>query len=367
MINDIVIHLGDTKTGSTSIQKALVAKAYDIPGKTLLYPTMNNHVALAKTLTLERRFSEREKRFTRVYGAFKASDADYGIVSAEHFQFVDPHVLNEAIESYWPGLRDRIRLVAYVRPHASKILSTFSERVKLGAGIETLEDFIDLMSEKRAFDYADRFAAWRQVFGARFTLRPFIRDRLYKRDAVQDFFRYVLGGDGFEITEEIAANSSLTVSQLALLREMHGYISRRAKEKGKKGGQFKEAQGSVGRVMAEYMRDNALGQDGLKVRIPASKAAFIKERYAADAAALDRAFFDGAPMSEDLEKVGSNTAEAAQSLRASDYFSSDVLNSVAIFSNVLADLAVQSPEHIKTAITRSRAGPETEAETGAEA
>lgn len=360
MINELVIHLGDTKTGSTSIQKALVAKAYDIPGKTLLYPTMNNHVGLAKTLTLQRRFEEREKRFTRVYKAVKASDADFGIVSAEHFQFVDPRVLNEAIESYWPDLRDRIRLVAYVRPHGSKILSTFAERVKLGSDIETLEDFIDMASKKRLFDYAERFAAWREVFGARFTLRPFIRDRLYKRDAVQDFFRYVVGNEGFEITEEIAANSSLTISQLALLREMHRYLAERTQnEEGLP--QYREARGSVGRVMAEYMRDNALGQDGEKVRIPASRVDFIKERYAADAEALDTAFFDGFPMSDELEKIGKSTTEAAQSLEASDYFSPDVLNCIGIFSNVLADLTAQSPGQIKTAITRSRAGTDADA------
>lgn len=360
MINELILHLGDTKTGSTSIQRALVGEAYDIPGKTLFYPTKNNHVGLAKTLTLKRRFSEREKRFHRVYEALQSSDADYGIVSAEHFQFVDPRVLNEAIEAHWPGLRDRVRLVAYVRPHASKILSAFAERTKLGSGTETLEGFIDMMSEKRAFDYAERFAAWREVFGTRFTLRPFIRDRLYKRDAVQDFLHYVLEGEGFEITEDIAANSSLTISQLALLREMHRYLAERTQNQ-EGAPQFKEARGSVGRVMAEYMRNNPLGQGGAKLRIPASKVAFIKDRYAADAEALDTAFFDGFPMSDDLETIEQGSIEGTQSLEASDYFSADVLNSVAVFSSVLADLTAQSPGQIKTAITRSRSGNDADA------
>ncbi|PCI44584.1 MAG: hypothetical protein COB49_10930, partial [Alphaproteobacteria bacterium] len=59
MINELIIHLGDTKTGSTSIQKALVRNICQAPGKTIIYPTKNNHIGLAKTLDQKRRFNER--------------------------------------------------------------------------------------------------------------------------------------------------------------------------------------------------------------------------------------------------------------------------------------------------------------------
>ncbi|WP_083097450.1 hypothetical protein [Pseudophaeobacter leonis] len=105
MIKELIVHLGDTKTGSTSIQKALVNGAYDVPGKEILYPTGNHHIALAKTLTQERRFKQREARFKRVGQALRDSDADYGIISAEHFQFVDPEVFAESLKKYWPACR----------------------------------------------------------------------------------------------------------------------------------------------------------------------------------------------------------------------------------------------------------------------
>lgn len=357
MINELVVHLGDTKTGSTSIQKALVAKAYDIPNKTLIYPTVNNHIGMAKTLTLKRRFAEREKRFKRVYEVLGKSDADYGVVSAEHFQFVDPVVFDEAIKTYWPKLRDRIRLVAYVRPHGSKILSAFAERVKLGNDVETIERFIQTSSDKRMFDYTERFSKWRDVFGDRFTLRPFIRDELYNRDAIQDFFHFLVGGPEFRITEEIAANSSLTVSQLALLRKMHVQLAKHKKDK-KGAAKFKEGKGSVGRVMAEYMRDNPLGQDGEKVKLPSSKIDFIKERYAEDAKALDAAFFSGSPMFNDLQQIEKSATDKPQPLKAGKYFSKDVLQSVNIFSDVLGDIVVNAPTSTKKAISKSRSGTE---------
>ncbi|MFT7595545.1 MAG: hypothetical protein ACI8R4_002874, partial [Paracoccaceae bacterium] len=51
MINELIIHLGDTKTGSTSIQRALVNKACKSPGVSIEYPTANNHTALVNTLS----------------------------------------------------------------------------------------------------------------------------------------------------------------------------------------------------------------------------------------------------------------------------------------------------------------------------
>lgn len=352
MINQLVLHLGDTKTGSTSIQNALVQKAYDIPGKTILYPTGSNHVAMAKTLTQQRRFGQRKPRLTRLNDVFLNSKADYGIVSAEHFQSVDPVVLNEAINTYWPKLKDRIRLVAYVRPHGDKVLSTFAERVKLGAMAPSLDVFFDKIETDFAFNYSSRFGKWREVFGARFQLRPFVRSHMHQGDVIQDFFRTILDGAPFEITHEIASNTSLRVGQLALLREAHSMIN--AKIADKSAPKFREARGAFGRQVGEYMRQETLGQETEKLALHAALVERIKARYAKDAATLDAAFFDGTPMSDALEQLHKKQIATAQSLNAADYFSPEVLQSTRLLANVLGDVILGAPKDMQSAIGSAR-------------
>lgn len=357
MINELIIHLGDTKTGSTSIQKALVGNICATPGKTILYPTGNQHRNLAKTLSTQRLFGAREAQFNRVYSAFQDSDADYGIVSAEHFQFVEPQALRDAIGTYWPELLGQVRLLAYVRPHAEKMLSAFSERVKLGADLRSLESFFDILSAGAALDYAPRFEKWRDTFGARFELRPFVRERLYQGDVVADFFRFVLGGENFEIKTPIEANSSLTVSQLSLLREVHKRLN--ATLGPARGPRRKEVLGSLGRLITDHIQSQGLGRDSERLRLPAALVERFTARYAADAEALDTGFFDGFPMSEALENIHLKTTETAQSLEAADHFAPDVIGSVQSFAQVLADMMARNPKKFRKMVAGVRAGAET--------
>ena len=359
MINELIIHLGDTKTGSTSIQKALVRNICQAPGKTIIYPTKNNHIGLAKTLDQKRRFNERAGRFNRLNSAFQESDADYGIVSAEHFQFVDPQTVHHAIETYWPDLTDRLRLVAYVRPHGDKMLSAFSEHVKLGSKLQSVETIFEKMSKLGWLDYTKRFEKWRDIFGDRFELRPFVREQLYQGDVVSDFFRFVLKTDDFELTGAVSANASLTISQLSLLREMHKHLSKKLRSP--RGPKFREAESSAGRVVAEYIQANGLGKESDKLRMPSSLVDRFTEKFAADAEALDAAFFDGSPMSDALEKIHLKATDAVQSLDAGDHFSPDVISTVHVFADVLADLLGTNPDQFKQAIVNSRSKAEADA------
>lgn len=355
MIKELIVHLGDTKTGSTSIQRALVQKAYDIPGASICYPTGNHHIAMAKTLTRKHRLGERGTRFARVNAALQQSDADYGIVSAEHFQFVDPEIFAGAIAEFWPGIEERMRLVAYVRPHPDKLLSSFSERVKLGNAMGSFETYLDKMSESGGIDYLPRFQKWRDVFGDRFTLRPFVRKELHKEDAVADFFRFVLGHEDFTVSDDISANTSLTVPQLALLREVHSVFRARQKQRGRKmTPRLTEARSALGRTTSERIREAGLDKSGQKFKIPARFAERIQERYRADAEALDREFFSGSPMIEALDAIDSKTTTERQSLKAGDHFSADVVSSVQIFSSILSDMLLEKPETFKKLAGKTR-------------
>lgn len=345
MISELVIHLGDTKTGSTSIQRTLARDGYRTNGKSLIYPTRNNHIALAKTLTQKRRFAEREARFGRIREVLEQGGADACVVSAEHFQMVDPRVLHQAAEDYWPAVHDGLRLVAYVRPHAGKFLSTFSERIKLGADLASPEAFFDILSASPRLDYTPRFTGWRDTFGTRFTLRPFLRERLEGGDVVRDFLHYALDGGDFEITETIVANPSLTLGQLALLRRMQRRVTARVGRR--PGPQFHEAQSALGRIAADRLHREGIGTDGAKLRLPAALAARFTARYAADAEALDDAFFDGFPMSDALEAAAREATEAEQPLEPEDHFDAGTIREMLDYADHLAETMENRPKQFR--------------------
>jgi hypothetical protein len=356
MINELIIHLGDTKTGSTSIQRALVWQVCKAPRGGITYPTRFNHNGVAETLYKKRRFGDRTYRFNRVYKSFLDSDDQYGIISAEHFQLVSPQALDSAIKTYWPALVDRVRLVAYVRPHAGKFMSAFSQHVRLGSMMHSLDEFFDHLAGKPSLEYTPRFEAWRDTFGDRFELRPFVRDRLYQGDVVADFFKYLLGSEDFELSGTVSVNSSSTLSQLSLMREVHKVLNEKLPFPLKP--RFREAQSMLGRIVSEYLKPSGLGIDSDKLRMPAALVDRFTQRYAPDAKALDVAFFDGTPMSDAMDKTHQNTTDKAQSLNATDYFQPEVISSVHIFANVLADILVKDPDHFKATVGSIRAHAE---------
>ena len=90
MIADLVIHLGDRKSGSTSIQHALAGKTLVCDTVSLLYPTKINHTPLAKFLTTKSQFQFCEKRFGLLAKRLATANEDVAVISAEDFESADP-------------------------------------------------------------------------------------------------------------------------------------------------------------------------------------------------------------------------------------------------------------------------------------
>ncbi|MEQ3670375.1 hypothetical protein [Pseudophaeobacter sp.] len=348
MVKELIVHLGDTKTGSTSIQKALASKAYEVPGTTVFYPAKTHHNALARTLARKRYMAERKKRFSRVNEALKSSNADFGVVSAEHFQFVDPESFAQSVREYWPDFQDRMRLVAYVRPHHEKLLSSFSERVKLGQVSGRFETFADEFLAGPLLDYLPRLQRWQDVFGDRFVVRPFVRNALHDQDVLADFFYTMLGHTDFTIAQDEASNSSLTLSQLALLRLVHRTVSERRRANNKKMMPvIFEARSALGRTVSEHINAQGLGVGDARLALPKALVTKVQQRYQADAAALDAQFFAdmGTPMSDALAAAGRKAVSGSQSLKASDYFGPETIAAVQALAGILAEMLVKQPKH----------------------
>ncbi|NAZ38188.1 hypothetical protein [Rubellimicrobium sp. CFH 75288] len=284
MVGELIFHLGDCKTGTTSIQAALAKRLWRAEGRSISYNVPFNHIPMARSLSADP--EERRRRWMREAEALARSGADWGIVSAEHFEFVSPEHVRLAIEEFMPAWRDRLRLVAYVRPHLDRFLSTYAERTKKGEIDLDPPAFARQILRRRRLHYHGRFTRWREVFGDRFTLRPFVREELEDGDVVADFFAFVGGRGTFRLEGAEPRNPSLSVEDLAMMRHIH----RRLAERGEG---VVEGQRAFGWNFSEILARLGRPDGGTPLRLHAPLARELAEAWAEDAALLDRDFFGG--------------------------------------------------------------------------
>lgn len=355
MVREIVFHLGDCKTGTTSIQSVLASQAWQSAAAQICYPARFNNIPLAKTLSVESEKKFRSKRFQALLKDFESSDADIGVVSAEHFEFVDPKVLKSAIEEYLPDYVGRIRLVAYVRPHADRLVSTFAERSKKGLFNKPLAGMHDKLIEDGLLFYTARFNAWREAFGDSFTLRPFLRDALHQGDVVQDFFRFVFSGADFTVTQPTQQNESLSVADVAMMRRLHSRI----RSLGGGGKPLRQAQQALGWYLSDILASLPAVEGAEKPRLHRELAHKVVEAYSADAEMLDNQFFDGRPlMKQALAAAPKKAVEAPQSFRAVDHFSAAELRLIEAWAQLISRMITADDSHFMWAVRpESQRGP----------
>ena len=317
----IVFHLGDRKSGSTAIQSTLSSGAWKCDSVKLQYPLARteSHYALAKCVHGIGRQADMANQpdaarlFGDVVARIKAASADVAIISSEHFEEVDPVVLKAAVQTFMPEFADTARYIAYVRPHAERIASSFSERVKQGAFFGSMEELHRQSSAGLRFTYTQRFLKWRAAFGPAFEVRPMIRDLLFRNDVVADFLHFALQTENFSLSAAPDSNESLSLENLAIVRQLQLRL-KAGQEK------FQTFQTTIGRALARRMYDSAY-RDGTQVRLHKALAEQVRDHYAEDAAALDAAFFKGTPMTDALNAASANGEVAAQSVRIEDHFS----------------------------------------------
>lgn len=316
MAKTIVFHIGDPKTGTSSIQKALQERSFTSPLVTLDRPDQLNAYPLANALSDPGQAETRDKRFGDAAAWLAASPADIGVISAEMFYRVDPVVMQDAIAHYMPDHAKTARIVAYVRPHAQRFLSQFVQVSKTGQYWGDMQTLLDRVAKKDLLVYTPRFTAWRKVFGDRFTLRPMVRDALHNNDVVADFFKQVVGNLPFEVAPGTRVNESLPLEVLAGLRCAHATLNRLKVTN--------ENRQSVGQYYVNRL--NALSEGrGTKIRLSAAIYKQIADLYRADAEAMDKAFFGWPILQTALERDGQDTVPVMMSADAQSHFAPEAI------------------------------------------
>lgn len=323
----LLLHIGDPKTGSSSIQRALFEKKWSSPSATLAYPEQLNEVPAAKSLYEGANPNRRDKLFTQAADWLNQQQADVAVLSAEHFAFVDPVTVVKAISRYFPDHSEDVRVIAYVRPHISRLLSSYAQRVKSRGLQQDFDSFCHAAINKRRFLFAPRFLAWRDTFGEAFTLRPFIRDSLFSGDVVSDFLHQALRTDDFSIESDTHVNASPTLDQLACLRLLQSVLRAEGIEKSQRAA-----------VSGNLAKRFAIRKAGSRerLRVPKDLLNKLQQNYRQDAEDLDASFFDGSPICSALDAAGAQTADSPQTIVAEDRFSTDQVNRIRRSSEALA-------------------------------
>ena len=343
----VVFHLGDKKTGSTAIQTTLGLKAWTCDSVKLTYPVSGgfSHIGLAKSLQFRHRQAVGPVRQSAIAGHFKevadrirAEKPDVALISAEHFEEVDPLVLRDAVKTYLPEFAATATFIAYVRPHAERLSSSFSERIKQGIFWGSIEDLHKQMLTNDKLLYTPRFSRWREVFGDRFELRPMIRDLLYRKDVVADVLQFILQTDDFQVLPVQGTNESLSLENLAILRRFQLAVL--------DGGSTVLAhQAAFGWSIARRMNASPLSA-GTKVQLHRTLAESVLEHYHADAVALDAAFFQGKPMTGAILAAPGKAVAEPQSVQAEDHFSPRELQLADIFIDQIKALSQVDPKQL---------------------
>ncbi|SES66229.1 hypothetical protein [Oceanicella actignis] len=354
MPQQLIVHLGDVKTGSTSIQTILRNRTFDAGGVRVFYPALReaedegaqvlaqlalNHNAVAVALR-DGDEARAQRLLSRIAAmvADEGADADVVILSAEWFEFVAPERLRDALAAHLPALAPGARLISYVRPHAERVLSAFQENRKLDAFMAGPAGFHERQLRAGTFRYAPRLRRWRAVFGDRFEARAMIRARLRENCVVRDFLGYALDGAPVTLREEPEANRSLSLRQLAFMTLMHRNF--------------------VLRPHQARRLSRAMGPDpeGAPLRLPIALIRRIQADYAQDAAETDREFFGAPVLSEALARAHEKAASEPMSLRARDHYAPDELARMRQWAlETLAQAPGGAPRPRKPAQAKARA------------
>lgn len=218
----LIVHVGDMKTGTTSIQAALAAGNIPRVGLIVAYPgdEMNhNDYAQALAKPSQGTIKPRVERLRRMIA--EAAPADICILSAEALSNGDPATILSEINHWLVDLADGVEVIQYARPHFGYLTSRYVEAIKTGAHDGSLEEWITRMIAEGRHRICRRADIWAEALGDRFTIRPFLRGELARGDAVADFFQNVLGPLPEGWTPPPAANETLPPDAVEALRILH--------------------------------------------------------------------------------------------------------------------------------------------------
>lgn len=334
----LYLHVGDCKAGSTILQTMLARGDCTPDGLRLFYPGQGSHAALARSLG--NRPELYPGRWAAAARRLRRATWDVAVLSSELFEFAHPDRVARAIRDHLPDHAATVRVVVYVRPHAARVLSQFAENIKLGHDTCGLGAFYDRFSALGRLDYAGRLGRWRDRFGDRMIVRPFLRDRLARGDVRHDFLSVILGGAAYRLRDSGQDdNAALPVADLALMRMLQRRFHQTA-------GIDAEARVAFGKQFGRLLRDLPPPAPAEPLRLSRALCRRLQADCAADAARLDAEWIGAPCFVPALERACDAAAAEEQSLDAADHFAPETLRQARAWAELLQRQMTDDPREL---------------------
>lgn len=337
MTKTLVIHIGGHKTGSTTIQEAFAAGQVRLEGAQVLYPARLDHNYLRADVLSHVNGTPLPARgprmlsFAQLAKRIGNAKAKYALISAEYLETVEPDVLRQIVAQYFEPVVDEVRIVAYVRPHIPRLLSGYSEALKIGWFQDGLDVFFDKTVADGTQHYAARFAKWRAAFGDAFVLRPMIRSQLAGGSVLEDFIATAFAGERAVALPDQVSNASLDLRDETFVKLMQVPFADRK-------GWFRHTYGwELARQLQEVPRDRT------KVvrtqHLDRTLAAQVVQAYREDAMSLDLMFFNGTQIFHDaLLDAQAHAPEQALQMSPNDVFNPEMMRNILALRAILGDV-----------------------------
>ena len=334
----LIFHIGDHKTGSTAIQYAFARGTVRLNSGGPFYPGQLAHNYLRTHMKMLAKGSADKQQdageaLHKLARKIRKAGAGCSLISAEALETVEPQSLRQAVDRFFTRSADEIRVTAYVRPHLSRLLSSYTEQTKIGLTSESLADYANRMLDTGKFRYHPRFCAWRSAFGEAFILRPFVKAELHRGDVVADLLRYGFGEKGFEITGPAPANESLCLQDLMRLKLLQSHMQ-----------QLPQAlRHALGWEFARLIGTLPPPAAPVKLQLHRKLAQRLHDAYLEDARAMDHDFFGGDPLLEtELDQALKVAVESPQKLDPAAHLEAEEIRLLTLMAQMVSGMLENS-------------------------
>lgn len=180
MVEQLVLHIGTHKTGTTSIQAALKSSVSSLEEHGIIYPVagrgpLSGHHNFVWGLKGRPRYSPELGGIEELAREAHDARADVVVVSSETFTdgAWDTGLVDLAERLQTTLRASDVRVQAYVRPQWDYMESNYVQLARRGYLSRAFSEHVDMSLDHWRFDYEAVFSLWRERFGHRLQVRPY--------------------------------------------------------------------------------------------------------------------------------------------------------------------------------------------------
>ncbi|MEP3475805.1 MAG: hypothetical protein ABJN57_06275 [Hyphomicrobiales bacterium] len=248
----IILHIGQSKTGTSAIQKFLTNNRAALREHGVLYPNIKknglpiditSHNAVADALLESKTFPNltANEYFQQFFKQAKNFNSHTMILSAEHFFGGQPRIWDiatedEYFEKYQKKISNlaeylkghEIEIILYLRPQIEWFASAVNQTIRVEGlirGKNVYKDdfqFLELM--KPLLNYQKIIHTWQEELQpVKFNIVPYVRDALFQKSSISDFLKQ-LGLENLPLPfreENITINASISREYIEYKKELN--------------------------------------------------------------------------------------------------------------------------------------------------